>query len=126
MTFTIIIIAVLAACTTYFISIHLGKGPVLASAIVTLASGILLPYIFSDGGALLAAVATSGSYAAMVSQEKFPRLRDMVFVGILCGVVFLLTQDVFVGVGGRLGSIAAISGFTWLGMKKIRKKVKKN
>lgn len=119
----IIITAVLATCATYFISFNLKKGPVLASAIITLSSGIILPYIFSDSGALLATVATSGSYAAMVSTEKFPKIWDMVFVGILCGTVFLLTQDVFVGVGGRLGSIAAISGLTWLGIKKARMKV---
>lgn len=124
MSFVIIIVAVLAACITYFISINLEKGPVLASAIVTLASGIILPYICADTGTLLAGVATSGSYAAMVSQEKFPRLRDMVFVGIILGIVFSLTQDVFVGVGGKLGSIAAVAGFTWLGIKKLRRKVK--
>lgn len=117
----IIIIAVLATCLTYFICFNLDKGPVLASAIVTLVSGILLPYIFSDGGSLLAAVATCGSYAAMVSKSKFPRLIDMIFVGIICGTVFALTQDVFVGVGGRLGSIAAISGLSWLGVKKVVK-----
>lgn len=117
----IIIIAVLATCLTYFICFNLDKGPVLASAIVTLVSGILLPYIFSDGGSLLAAVATCGSYAAMVSKSKFPRLIDMIFVGIICGTVFALTQDVFVGVGGRLGSIAAISGLSWIGVKKVVK-----
>ncbi len=118
MIFMIIITAILATCLTYFICFNLDKGPVLASAVVTLASGILLPYLFSDGGAVLAGVATCGSYAAMVSKSKFPELKDMIFVGIICGTVFALTQDVFVGVGGRLGSIAAISGFTWLGLRK--------
>lgn len=122
MIFKIIIIAVLATCLTYFITFYLKRGPVLASAIVTLASGIILPYVFPEDGVLLATVATAGSYAAMVSREKFPRLLDMVFVGIICGTVFALTQDVFVGVGGRLGSIAAISCFTWLGVKEFRKR----
>ena len=122
MIFLIIIIAVIATCLTYFICFNLDKGPVLASAIVTLVSGILLPYLFSDGGTLLAGVATCGSYAAMVSKTKFPRLTDMVFVGIICGTLFALTQNVFVGVGGRLGSIAAISGLTWIGMRKIMEK----
>lgn len=123
MTSMIIVVAIISTCLTYFISIHLKKGPVLASAMVTLASGIILPYIFKDNGVLFAVVATTGSYAAMVSREKFPSVKDMAFVGLLCGTLFLLTQDVFLGVGGRLGSIAAISGLSWLGINKIKRKV---
>lgn len=119
----ILAVAVLATSLTYSIIFKLKKGPVLASAIVTLTSGLVLPYLFPEQGALLATVATTGSYAAMVSREKFPRLMDMIFVGIICGTVFILTQEVFVGVGGRLGSIAAISCFTWLGIKKAKNKV---
>lgn len=121
MTFMIVIVSILATCTTYFISINLKKGPVLASAIVTLLSGIFLPHFLENGG-VLAVVATCGSYAAMVSQEKFPTIKDMVFVGIICSTVFILAGDVYVGVGGRLGAIAAISGFTWLGIKKVKEK----
>lgn len=123
MTILILLVAVLATSVTYTIIYKLKKGTVLASALVTLTSGIVFPYIFPEKGILLATVATAGSYAAMVSREKFPRLLDMVFVGIICGLVFILTQEVFVGVGGRLGSIAAISCFTWLGIKKIKDKV---
>lgn len=123
MTFIILLVGVLSTCITYFISIHLKRGPILASAIVTLASGISFPYIFKDGGLLLAIVATTGSYAAMVTRDKFPHLSDMVFVGLLCGILFLLTQDVFLGVGGRLGSIGAISGLTWLGFNKLKNKL---
>lgn len=123
MIFIIILVSILSTCITYYINIHLEKGPVLASALVTLLSGIFLPRFFQEIGVLLAVVATTGSYAAMVSREKFPSMIDMVFVGILCGSLFLLTQDVFVGVGGRLGTIAAISGLTWLGINKVKRKI---
>ena len=123
MTLNIIIVSVLASCITYFININLKKGGVMASAIVTLFSGIVLPYIFPNIGLTLATVATTSSYAAMVSKEKFPKITDMVFVGVIVSVVFVLFQDVFVGVGGRLGTMAAISGFTWLGIKKISNKI---
>lgn len=119
MTYMIVIVSILAATLTYLINNKTNKGPVFASAIVALSSGIILPYLFKESGTTLAVVATCGSYAAMVSKDKFPRLRDMLSVGIICGIVFILAQDVFVGVGGRLGAIGAISGFTWLGMKKI-------
>ncbi len=123
MTIMIILVVALATSLTYLIIHKLKKGPVIASAVVTLLSGILLPSLLPEEGMLLATVATAGSYAAMVSKEKFPKLVDMIFVGVLCGIVFILTQEVFVGVGGRLGSIAAISCFSWLGLKKIKDKV---
>ncbi|GFN36125.1 hypothetical protein [Tepidimicrobium xylanilyticum] len=123
MAIKIIAVAVLATSLTYFIIFKLNKGPVLASAIVTLASGIILPHFFPEEGVLLATVATTGSYAAMVSRERFPKLTDMIFVGIISGIVFILAEEAFVGVGGRLGSIAAISCFTWLGIKKAKERI---
>ena len=120
MTLITIIISVLSTCTTSYININLKRGPVFASAIVTLTAGILLPYFLPETGMSLAIMATCGSYAAMVSLEKFPKMKDMIFVGIICGVVFILAKEVFLGVGGRLGAIAAISGFTWLGIKNIK------
>lgn len=119
----IILVVALATSLTYLIIHKLKKGPVIASAVVTLISGILFPSLLPEEGMLLATVATAGSYAAMVSKEKFSKIVDMIFVGVLCGIIFMLTQDVFVGVGGRLGSIAAISCFSWLGLKKIKDKV---
>lgn len=118
-----VIVSVLATYTTYYINFNLKRGPVFASAIVTLTSGILLPYFLPEVGKSLAIMATCGSYAAMVSVEKFPKIKDMFFVGIICGVVFILASDVLLGVGGRLGAIAAISGFTWLGIKNIKNKI---
>ena len=123
MTLSIIIVSVLASCITYYININLNKGIVMASAIVTLFSAIALPYIFPEAGLTLATVATTSSYAAMVSKEKFPEITDMIFVGVIVSLVFILFQDTFLGVGGRLGTMAAISGFTWLGIKKISDKI---
>lgn len=118
-----ILVSVLSTCITFFINVNLKRGPVFASAIVTLTSGILLPYFFPEVGKSLAIMATCGSYAAMVSIEKFPKMKDMIFVGIICGIVYILAKDVFIGVGGRLGAMAAISGFTWLGIKNIKSKI---
>ncbi|MBU5428230.1 hypothetical protein KQI41_17695 [Tissierella pigra] len=117
----VMIISICSACLTYFLGLHLKKGPVLSSAIVTLSSGLLLPHFFIEGDTL-ALAATTASYAAMVSTIKFPKLIEMVAIGCICGIVFNLTQDVFIGVGGRLGSIAAIAGFSWFGLKQIIEK----
>ena len=116
MDYRIILVAIIAACTTYYLSVYLKKGPVFAS-------GLLFPNIFEDGNTL-AIVATTVSYAAMVSTDKFPKIYEMIAVGIIAGTVFILAENVFVGVGGKLGSIAAISGLAWFGLKKIFKENK--
>lgn len=115
----IIIAAVLSTFLTYYISLNLKRGTVFASALVTLLAGIL----FRQGLFEIGVVVACGSYAAMVSKAKFPNISDMIYVGILCGIIYILTENVFVGVGGRLGSIAAISGFAWIGIKNIKTKV---
>jgi len=115
---SIIIVSIIAALATYYISINMGKGPVFASALVTLISGIIFPYFFPEGGGTLAVMGTCASYAGMVANTKFPKIWEMVFVGLIAGLVFIVTTNAYVGVGGRLGTIGAISGLSWLGIKK--------
>lgn len=118
-----IVVAVVAALLTYYITFDLKRGAVFGSAVVTLIAGILFKYVTPEWAAGMGAVAAAGSYAAMVAKERFPRLSDMIYVGIVCGIVFVISSDVFAGVGGKLGTIAAISGFTVLGVRTIRKKM---
>lgn len=116
---TVIIVSIVAALATYYISINLGKGAVFASALVTLAAGIVFPHFLPDGGARLAIMATTASYAAMVAPAKFPKIWEMGIVGLIAGLIFIATSSAYVGVGGKLGTIAAISCLTWLGVKKV-------
>ena len=113
----IIITAILAGLLTYFISIKLEKGAVFGSAVVVLLSGLFLPHFF-ENGSLLAVVATTASYAGMVAGKNVPNLVEMGIVGLITGVVFILAQPVYLGVGGKLGVIGAIACLTWIGMKK--------
>lgn len=116
---TIIIVSIIAALVTYYISIPLGKGAVFASALVTLVSGIVFPHFVPEGGSTLAIMATTASYAAMVAPVKFPKMWEMAFVGLIAALLFIATSSAYVGVGGKLGTIAAISCLTWLGIKKV-------
>lgn len=113
--------AILGAVGAYWISVHLEKGPVLGSAIVTLLSGLIFPRISPELGTTLAAVATSGSYAGMVSLKNVPKLWEMIFIGMFVGSIFIVSSSVYVGIGGKLGTIAAISCLAWLGLKKTYK-----
>lgn len=115
----ILLVAMFAGLITYFISNILNKGAVLASAVVTLVSGVVLPYFFPTTGGNLAAMAACASYAGMISTKNAPRLWNMAIVSLITGVLYITASNAYVGVGGRLGTIAAISCFTWLGFSKI-------
>jgi hypothetical protein len=113
----IIITTVLAGVLTYSISVNIGKGAVFGSAIVTLLAGLFLPHFFENGAAL-AVAATTASYAGMVAGKNVPNLLEMAAVGLIVGVVFILGAPTYIGVGGRLGAMAALSCFSWIGIKK--------
>ncbi|NBG87008.1 hypothetical protein [Isachenkonia alkalipeptolytica] len=113
----IIITAILAGIATYTISVKLEKGAVFGSAIVVLLSGLFLPHFF-EMGTTLAVMATTSSYAGMVAAKNVPNLKEMAAVGFIAGVLFILVEVPFAGVGGKLGTIAAISCLGWIGLKK--------
>lgn len=115
----VILVSVLAGCATYTISMLMGKGAVFGSAVVTLASGIIFPYFFPTLGPKLAIMATCSSYGGMVAVKNVPRLWEMAAVGFIAGILFIVTDGAYVGVGGKLGTIAAISCFSWIGCKKL-------
>lgn len=115
----IIVVAVLAGMATYTISVYMNKGAVFGSAVITLIAGIFFPYFIPTIGSKLAVVATCSSYAGMVAVKNVPKLWEMSIVGLIAGFLFIATSNAYVGVGGKLGTIAAISCFTWIGCKKI-------
>lgn len=120
----IVLTAILAGAATYYIAVFLNKGAVLGSAVVTLISGVFLPYFVPELGTTLAVVATCASYAGMVAVKNVPSLIEMGAVGFIVGILFLLTAPAYVGIGGKLGTIAAIGCFVWIGIKKAYRAIK--
>ncbi|MDW7671728.1 MAG: hypothetical protein SCK57_08865 [Bacillota bacterium] len=118
----ILIVSALAGMAAFYISIVMGKGGVFGSAVVTLTAGVLFRYLEMEGLITitgLAVVATTASYAGMVAQKNVENLKEMAVVGLISGALYIAGGNVFVGVGGRLGTIAAIACFAWIGFKKI-------
>ncbi|HLR35777.1 MAG TPA: hypothetical protein VK071_10695 [Tissierellales bacterium] len=115
----ILIVSVLAGMATYLISNILKKGAVMASAIITLVSGLMLPYFFPEMGGVLATAAACSSYAGMISVENALNLLEMAVISLMTGILFIAANSAYTGIGGRLGTIAAISCFAWLGFKKV-------
>ena len=115
----ILIISIVAGMATYIVSNFLKRGAVIASAIITLVSGLMLPYFFPSIGSTLAVAAACSSYAGMISLENALNLFEMAVISLMTGILFIAARSAYPGIGGRLGTIAAISCFAWLGFKKV-------
>lgn len=115
----ILTISVSAGMATYIVSHILKRGAVIASAIITLVSGLMLPYFFPLMGSVLATAAACSSYAGMISLENALNLLEMAIISLMTGILFIAARSAYAGIGGRLGTIAAISCFAWLGFKKV-------
>ena len=90
-----------------------------ASAATALLAGIVLPLLHVEGD-FLAATCTAVSYAAMVSESIVNKPLQMVAISCLTAVIVYLGQDALVGVGGRLGTYAALGIMAFLGSGVIR------
>lgn len=115
----ILIISIVAGMGTYIVANILKKGAVIASAIITLVSGLMLPYFFPLTGGVLATAAACSSYAGMISLENALNLLEMAVISLMTGILFIAARAAYIGIGGRLGTIAAISCFAWIGFKKV-------
>ena len=117
----LLVICVLAGTATYYLN-HISKrGPVLASSLVALSAGVLLPAFFPQNGYTLALAATCVSYAAMAAKSRIGNLQEMFVCSVLVAVLFSLSTNSLVGVGGRLGTIAAITVVIVWGIKTHRR-----
>ena len=103
----IILFSVLATVITYWVNVHLKHGGVVASGIVGLTGGLILPAIYPDGaGNTLAVMVICASFAGMSSTERFPHIFQLLVVGLLTGMIYIYSMPLAGGAGGKLGTIA--------------------
>jgi len=81
---------------------------VAVSSLLTLAAALILPGMFVDGP-LFALICTAVSYVTMSSTERLNRLWETLMVSAICALVVFFGQNLLVGIGGRLGTFAALS-----------------
>ena len=112
-------LSVAAAILTYWLSVTLHHGPVLASSAVGVAGGLLLPAIFPETGELLAVVVICATFTGMTASKRFSAPLAMVAAGLLTGIVFLYSVPVFGGTGGKLGAIAFGASLAVWGFQKV-------
>lgn len=113
-----ILTASAAGTLSYGISNKFKKGPVFGSSVITLVAGIILPVLIPEIGGKLAAAAACASYAGMAATKLIPSTLEMSLISALSGVMLLIASNAYVGIGGRLGTIAALACFAWIGLRK--------
>ncbi len=102
----VILLAVIASSASFYLNNILNHGPVLASGIVGLTGGLILPAMFPEYGEVLSVVVICASFAGMSNRERFPHFGYMVLAGLLIGLLYVFSLPVFGGAGGKLGTIA--------------------
>ena len=118
-------LSVAAAILTYWLSITLNHGPVLASSAVGVAGGLLLPAISPETGPLLAVVVICATFTGMTAPKRFASPLPMIAAGLLTGIIFLYSVPVFGGTGGKLGTIAFGASLAVWGYQKMMPFTKK-
>lgn len=91
----------LGAVVTYWISVDLGQGAVVASGLVGIFGAAFVK--------LFAVPLYCGSFVGMASASLLLMYPGVVLAGAIAGVVFVLAKHVFNGFGGKLGTIAFAS-----------------
>ncbi|UHQ98270.1 hypothetical protein HYG81_19540 (plasmid) [Natrinema zhouii] len=105
----IVAVAVVAAVATVVLRTHAGASAVVASAVVGLAAGLMFPIVLPTLGSTLVAVAFCASFVGMSSADRLGTLGQVVWAGLICGLVYVVVTPALAGTGGKLGTTAFVS-----------------
>lgn len=97
------------AVMCYILNLYFGFGSVISAGIIG-TSASFLPSINKESYYLkqLPAAIYCGVFVGMSSVAIIPSIVLVIAAGILAGVFFMLSKNLFVGMGGKLGSIAFV------------------
>lgn len=102
--FVLILGGVVGAVVTFVLQRY-GVSAVVASALVGL-SGAGLGVLLSDSA--LPAVIFAGSFVGMTALSV-ATIPVIVFAGAIAGVLYIASENIFPGYGGKLGTVAFIA-----------------
>lgn len=117
----VVLVAALAAVVTVVLCRRFGLGAVAGSALVGVAAGLAFPLVGIAGSGTLAAVAYCASFVGMSAPDRLANLRHFALAGAVAGVVYLAVAGVFVGAGGKFGTIAFVSSLSIAGGARLQR-----
>lgn len=98
----ILLCAFFGVTVTWYINHTMGLGAIVANGLVGVFAAIFLP---ND----LAGITYTSSFVGMSSLAVVPTLPAAAFASLIVGIIFLLTADIYKGIGGKGGTTAALS-----------------
>ncbi len=98
--------SVFGAVATYFANHTLGLGAVIAASLVGLLGACTPALLRHKNANLLPLLIYCGAFIGMSSMQVLDRLSAVAQAGLVAGFIFWLTQYVYEGFGGKLGTIA--------------------
>lgn len=92
----------LSAVITWYINHELGYGPIIANGLV----GVVVATLFSakKAGAFYIA-----SFVGMSGLNAVSSMTMAGVIGLIVGIVIIFSQEIYAGIGGKGGTIAALS-----------------
>lgn len=91
----------LAAAITWYVNHEMGLGPIIANGLIGLIASLIFP---KNAGSYYVS-----SFIGMSSQAVMPSLFASGIAGIISGLVIIFSKEVYRGIGGKGGTVAAIS-----------------
>lgn len=120
--YDVFLVFIIGALGTYFINEHYKIGVVIASSLLGLTSGLILPNVLSNGSSLAVAL-FCGTFIGMSAAKKLSTRVSVVVASIIGTIIFLYTAPYFAGLGGKLGLIAFGSSISTAGLYNLKNNI---
>ncbi len=105
----IMVFSMIGAVLTFILNIRFKQGPVMASAVVGVLAGVILPQAFDAIGPTLAIVTFGASFVGMSGLNRLKEESLVLLAGLFFGLIYIYSAPYFGGAGGKLGTIAFVS-----------------
>lgn len=98
----IMICSFVGVTATWLINHEMGYGPIIANGLV----GVMAAIFLSN---YLAGITYTASFIGMSSLEVIPSLGIAVLGSLIVGIIFVITAEIYKGIGGKGGTTASLS-----------------
>lgn len=117
--YDVFIVFTIGSLGTYFINEKYKIGVVVASSLLGLTSGLILPNVFLNGSSLSVAL-FCGTFIGMSTTSKLSTRVSVIIASIIGTIIYLYTAPYFAGLGGKLGLIAFGSSIATAGIYNLK------
>lgn len=107
----------IAGLVTFLVKEYGKLSAVMASSIVGLCLGLVLPRLYPQMGSELSVAAFCATFTGMTSSNRIGGWPGIIIASMLTGTLFVIVYPLFDGSGGKLGTIAFVSSLTVAGMR---------